>query len=251
MPAISLEQISLWRRTQEEFSYDLKKTILSVLEGKYHQPAKKLVLDQVDLTIEAGDKVGIIGVNGSGKSTLLKVICGILQPTKGQVKVWGKIAPLIELEAGFDHELTVLDNIILYGVMLGFSQKQMRQRISSILAFAELEEYVLVPLKALSSGMVSRLGFAIATDVQPDILILDEVLAVGDERFKKKCKQRLKNFWDANATVLLVSHELSLVEQFCDRVIWLDKGKIKCVGSAGEVIDYYRDMVNLTTPSLV
>jgi len=246
MQAICLEQVSLWRRTQEEFSYDLKKTILSVLEGKYHKPIKKLVLDRVDLTIAVGEKVGIIGVNGSGKSTLLKVICGILQPTYGQVKVLGKIAPMIELEAGFDPDLSVLDNIILYGVMLGFSQKEMRQRINSILDFAELEEYVSVPLKALSSGMVARLGFAIATDIQPDILILDEVLAVGDERFKKKCKKRLKNFWDANATVLLVSHELNLVEQFCDRVIWLDQGKIKYVGSAPEVIDYYRDMVNLT-----
>ncbi|MGA9378771.1 MAG: ATP-binding cassette domain-containing protein, partial [Phormidium sp.] len=165
MQAICLEQVSLWRRTQEEFSYDLKKTILSVLEGKYHKPAKKLVLDRVDLTIATGEKVGIIGVNGSGKSTLLKVICGILKPTRGQVKVWGKIAPMIELEAGFDPELSLFDNIMLYGVMLGFSQKEMRQRISSILAFAELEEYVLIPLKALSSGMVARLGFAIATDV--------------------------------------------------------------------------------------
>lgn len=251
MQAICLEQVSLWRRTQEEFSYDLKKTILSVLEGKYHKPIKKLVLDRVDLTITAGEKVGIIGVNGSGKSTLLKVICGILKPTHGQVKVWGKIAPMIELEAGFDQDLSVVDNIILYGVMLGFSQKQMRQKIDSILAFAELEEYVSVPLKGLSSGMVARLGFAIATDIEPDILILDEVLAVGDERFKKKCKQRLKNFWDANATVLLVSHELNLVEQFCDRVIWLDRGKIKCIGSASEVIDYYRDTIGLTTPSLV
>ncbi|MBE9227043.1 ABC transporter ATP-binding protein [Phormidium sp. LEGE 05292] len=246
MQAICLEQVSLWRRTQEEFSYDLKKTILSILEGKYHKPIKKLVLDRVDLTIAAGEKVGIIGVNGSGKSTLLKVICGIFQPTKGQVKVWGKIAPMIELEAGFDPELTIWDNIILYGVMLGFSQKEMQQRINSILAFAELEEYVSIPLKALSSGMVARLGFAIATDVEPDILILDEVLAVGDERFKNKCKQRLKNFWDANATVLLVSHDLNLVEQFCDRVIWLDRGKIKYIGSAYEAIDYYRDMVNLT-----
>ncbi|OKH37298.1 ATP-binding protein [[Phormidium ambiguum] IAM M-71] len=251
MPAICLEQVSLWRRTQEEFSYDLKKTIFSVLSGKYHKPAKKLVLDRIDLTIARGEKVGIIGVNGSGKSTLLKVICGILQPTHGQVKVWGKIAPMIELEAGFDTDLSLFDNIILYGVMLGFSQKEMRQRITSILAFAELEEYVLMPLKNLSSGMVARLGFAIATEVQPDILILDEVLAVGDARFKKKCKQRLKNFWDANATVLLVSHELSLVEQFCDRVIWLDQGKIKYIGSAREVIAYYQDMVSLTTPSFV
>jgi len=251
MQAICLEQVSLWRRTQEEFSYDLKRTILSFLEGKYRQPMKKLVLDRVDLFVDQGEKLGIIGANGSGKSTLLKIICGILQPTLGQVKVSGKIAPLIELEAGFDPDLTILDNILLYGVMLGFSQMQMRQRIDSILAFAELEDYSLVPLKALSSGMVSRLGFAVATDVQPDILILDEVLAVGDEKFKRKCKQRLKRFWDANATVLLVSHELNLVEQVCDQVIWLDQGKIRCSGSAREVVSYYRDMVSLTTPSLV
>lgn len=245
MQAICLEQVSLWRRTQEEFSYDLKKTVLSFLEGNYRKPVKKLVLERVDLSVQSGEKVGIIGANGSGKSTLLKLICGILQPTLGQVRVWGKIAPLIELEAGFDPELSVVDNILLYGVMLGFSQRQMRERINSILEFAELEDCALVPVKALSSGMVSRLGFAIATDVQPDILILDEVLAVGDEKFKSKCKKRLKKFWDANATVLLVSHELDLVEQVCDRVIWLDKGRVKCTGSAREVVGYYRDMVNL------
>ncbi|MCL1464520.1 ABC transporter ATP-binding protein [Argonema galeatum] len=243
MYAICLEQVSLWRRTQEEFSYDLKRTMLSFVEGKYRQPAKKLVLDGVDLFVAAGEKLGIIGGNGAGKSTLLKIICGILQPTSGSVRVWGKIAPLIELEAGFDPEISVLDNIIFYGVMLGFSRRQMRDRVKSILAFAELEDYTLVPVKALSSGMVSRLGFAIATDVEPDILILDEVLSVGDGRFKNKCKQRLQKFWDANVTVLLVSHELDLIEQTCDRVLWLDGGQVKCIGEAKEVVDYYRDTV--------
>jgi len=189
---IRLDQVSLERRTQEEFSYDLKRTIFSLLEGKYRQPAKKLVLDDIDLVINSGAKLGIIGANGAGKSTLLKVICGILEPTKGQVRVRGQIASLIELGAGFDADLPVIDNIILYGVMLGFSRQEMKEKTKDILDFAELEEYMGAPVKSLSSGMVARLGFAIATEVHPDILILDEVLSVGDESFKNKCKRRLK-----------------------------------------------------------
>ena len=239
MEVIRLDQVSLWRRTQEEFSYDLKKTLLSFLEGKYRQPAKKLVLDQIDLVVKSGEKVGIIGANGSGKSTLLKLICGILQPTSGKVWVRGQIAPLIELGAGFDPEISVMDNIILYGVLLGFSRAEMRERARLILEFAELEEYSLVPVKGLSSGMVARLGFAIATDVQPDILILDEVLSVGDERFKNKCKQRIEKFWDLNATVLVVSHDLEFVKQSCQYAIWLDKGKVKLLGDADRVVEHY------------
>ncbi|NEP28738.1 ATP-binding cassette domain-containing protein, partial [Moorena sp. SIO3I6] len=185
---IRLDRVSLWRRTQEEFSYDLKKTILSFVEGKYRKPSKNLVLDDIHLAVKAGEKIGIIGPNGSGKSTLLKVICGILQPTRGQVWIRGEIAPLIELGAGFDPELSVLDNIKLYGVMLGFSKQEMKRRTPSILEFAELEDYKLMPVKGLSSGMSARLGFAIATDVQPDILILDEVLSVGDQSFRIKCQ---------------------------------------------------------------
>ena len=143
-----------------KFSYDLKKTLLSILEGKYRKPAKNLVLDRIDLSVSSGEKIGIIGANGSGKSTLLKIICGILQPTNGTVRVRGTIAPLIELGAGFDPEISVRDNIILYGVMLGFSRTEMKERIKSILQFAELEDYILSPVKALSSGMVARLGFA-------------------------------------------------------------------------------------------
>ena len=242
MEVIRLDKVSLWRRTQEEFSYDLKKTLLSVLEGKYRKPVKKIVLDKIDLVVERGEKIGIIGANGSGKSTLLKIISGILQPTTGLARVRGKIAPLIELGAGFDPEISVMDNIMLYGVLLGFSRAEMKERAYSILEFAELHDYALVPVKGLSSGMVARLGFAIATDVQPDILILDEVLSVGDESFKNKCKRRIENLWNANATVLVVSHDLSFIEQGCKKVIWLDKGGIRFIGNGYDAIKLYLNL---------
>ena len=237
--AIRLDHVSLWRRTQEEFSYDLKKTVLNFVEGKYRHPAKKLILDNINLTINQGDKIGIIGSNGSGKSTLLKLICGILKPTMGTVRVKGKIAPLIELGAGFDGELSVVDNIVLYGVMLGFSRREMQERAKLILEFAELTEYSLVPVKGLSSGMKARLGFAIATDIEPDILILDEVLSVGDERFKNKCEAKMQQFWQAGITILLVSHAMDLIAESCEKSIWLDKGKIKFIGATEEAIELY------------
>jgi ABC-2 type transport system ATP-binding protein len=241
--AIRLDEVSLWRRTQEEFSYDLKKTILSVIEGKYRKPARKLILDKVSLAIQPGEIVGIIGANGSGKSTLLKVICGILKATEGKVSVNGKIAPLIELGAGFDQELSVRDNIILYGVLLGFMRSEMIARSESILEFAELQDYGAAPVKSLSSGMTARLGFAIATDVQPDILILDEVLSVGDESFRNKCRNRLDKFWRGNATVLVVSHNLDFMRDTCSRVIWLRKGSVQLVGSPDEVVSSYQHSV--------
>lgn len=240
---IRLDNVSLYRRTQEEFSYDLKKTLLSVLEGKYRKPSKKLILDQVDLVVNAGEKIGIVGSNGSGKSTLLKLICGILQPTKGGVWVKGEIAPLIELGAGFDPDLSVRDNIILYGVMLGFSRQEMKERVFSILEFAELEDYRYAPVKSLSSGMSARLGFAIATDVQPDILILDEVLSVGDESFKNKCQKRINKLWDQHTTILVVSHGLEFIQQSCERAIWLDRGKIRFTGNPEETISHYLQSV--------
>lgn len=241
---IRLHDVCLWRRTQEEFSYDLKKTIFSFLEGKYSNPQKKLVLNNINIVIESGEKVGIIGANGSGKSTLLKLICGILQPTTGSVRVRGKIAPLIELGAGFDPELSVWDNIILYGVMLGFSCQEMKERAKLILEFAELKDYALVPVKGLSSGMTARLGFAIATDIQPDILILDEVLSVGDESFKYKCQKRMDSFWQEDITILLVSHSMELIEQSCQRVIWIDKGRLKLIGTTQEVINAYLNSID-------
>ena len=243
MEVIRIDNVSLWRRTQEEFSYDLKKTALSIIEGKYRQPAKKLVLDNLNLVINSGEKVGIIGGNGAGKSTLLKLISGILQPTMGTFRVRGKIAPLIELGAGFDIDISVMDNITLYGVMLGFSKAQMRARAKSILDFAELQDYAFVPVKGLSSGMVARLGFAVATDVQPEILILDEVLSVGDESFKNRCKQRMDKFWDGNTTILVVSHDLEFVKESCDQAVWLEKGKIRFIGSASVAVEHYLQTV--------
>ena len=241
--AIRLDQVSLWRRTQEEFSYDLKKTVLSFVEGKYRQPAKKLVLDKIDLVVEKGEKIGIIGSNGAGKSTLLKVISGILQPTTGTVRVRGQIAPLIELGAGFDSEISVMDNILLYGVLLGFSRAEMKSRVDSILDFAELQDYRFVPVKGLSSGMVARLGFAIATDIQPEILILDEVLSVGDESFKHKCQRRIDQFWDSHVTILVVSHSMDFIQSSCDKVIWLSKGNLKMTGDSKEVVKSYLESV--------
>jgi ABC-2 type transport system ATP-binding protein len=241
---IRLDQVSLYRRTQEEFSYDLKKTLLSFLEGKYRKPSKKLILDKVDLVVNAGEKIGIIGSNGSGKSTMLKLICGILKPTTGNLWVKGEIAPLIELGAGFDPDLSVKDNIVLYGVMLGFSRKEMKERVFSILDFAELQDYMFAPVKSLSSGMSARLGFAIATDVQPDILILDEVLSVGDESFKNKCQKRIDKLWDHHTTILVVSHGLEFIQQSCERAIWLDRGKIRFAGSTEETIRHYLESVH-------
>ena len=237
--SIRLEGVSLWRRTQEEFSYDLKKTVLSFFNGKYRQPAKKMVIDNLDLTIIRGEKVGIIGANGSGKSTMLKLISGILQPTTGTVRINGTVAPLIELGAGFDPELAVIDNIILYGVMLGYTQAEMKSRAKLILKFAELESSALIPVKGLSSGMTARLGFAIATDVSPDILILDEVLSVGDVSFKNKCSQRMQDFWRDDITILLVSHSMELICENCQKAIWMEQGRVKMIGKAEEVVEHY------------
>jgi ABC-type polysaccharide/polyol phosphate transport system ATPase subunit len=214
------------------------------LEGKYRKPSKKLILDKVDLVVNAGEKIGIIGSNGSGKSTMLKLICGILKPTTGNLWVKGEIAPLIELGAGFDPDLSVRDNIVLYGVMLGFSRKEMKERVFSILDFAELEDYMFAPVKSLSSGMSARLGFAIATDVQPDILILDEVLSVGDESFKNKCQKRIDKLWDHHTTILVVSHGLEFIQKSCERAIWLDRGKIRFAGNTEETISHYLESVH-------
>lgn len=245
MEVIRLDDVSLWRRTQEEFSYDLKKTILSFLQGKYVKPAKKQVLRNISFVVNSGEKIGIIGSNGAGKSTLLKVICGILDPTIGSVRVRGNIAPLIELGAGFNMDMSVRDNIILYGVLLGYSRQEMKTRIYEILAFAELEDYADVPVKALSSGMKARLGFAVATDVEPDILILDEVLSVGDARFTHKSRKRIETLWEHSSTILFVSHSLEYVKDLCDRTIWLDHGEIIYCGDTEEAIKLYLESVGV------
>jgi ABC-2 type transport system ATP-binding protein/lipopolysaccharide transport system ATP-binding protein len=243
MEVIQFDRVSLWRRTQEEFSYDIKKTILSIVSGKYRHPVKKLVIDNIDLVVNSGEKIGIVGANGAGKSTLLKLISGILEPTLGKVRVRGNIAPLIELGAGFDGNISVRDNIIMYGILLGFSRNEMRERIPMILDFAELNDYELVPVKGLSSGMVARLGFAIATDIQPDILILDEVLSVGDQSFKNKCQRRIDKFLNSDTTVLVVSHDLDFISNSCEKAIWLERGSIKFSGTGSQTVDRYLSTV--------
>lgn len=196
-------------------------------------------LQDISFKIEAGDTFGIIGLNGSGKSTLLKVISGILKPTTGSVKVNGTIAPLIELGAGFDPDLTARENIFLNGSVLGFSREFMKEKFDEIVAFSELEEFVDVPIKNFSSGMVARIGFSVATIVKPDILICDEILAVGDYKFQEKCEQRIKDLMSGGTTVILVSHSIQQVERICNHILWLEHGKMKAIGGK-ELIPQYQ-----------
>jgi ABC-type polysaccharide/polyol phosphate transport system ATPase subunit len=239
-PAILVRNVSLWRRTQEEFHYDLKRFIFAVFSGKFRAPKRRQVLRDVSLVVQPGEKIGIIGANGSGKSTLLKIICGILQPTTGTVAVTGNIAPLIELGAGFDVELSLVDNVIYYGLLLGIERKLMQEHLDAILDFAELQEHRSEPVKTLSSGMVARLGFAIATEFRPDVLILDEVLSVGDESFKRKSKERIDALWDEHVTIVVVSHDLEFIARACDRAVWIEQGSLMCDGPAHETVLRYR-----------
>jgi ABC-2 type transport system ATP-binding protein len=240
LSSVRLAQVSLWRRLQEEASFDLKRRIFTLLRvRRYERRPRRHVLDGVSLDLPKGEKLGIIGPNGSGKSTLLKIICGILTPTTGAVAVEGAIAPLIELGAGFDPDLPVRDNILLYGVLLGHSAAEMRAKIPHVLDFAELDDYGDVPVRALSTGMVARLGFAIATDTNPDILILDEVLAVGDESFRNKSRRRIESMWHDHVTVLVVSHDLQFIRDACSRAIWMEDGRIVKDGSPAEVVEAY------------
>jgi ABC-type polysaccharide/polyol phosphate transport system ATPase subunit len=244
MNSIDLRRVNLYRRTQEEFSYDFKAMMLHALRGRYNSPARRQVLRDVDLTVGWGEKIGIIGANGAGKSTLLKVISGILRPTSGNVIVNGRIAPLIELGAGFEPELSVEENIVYYGVLLGFSRAHMRERMGAILEFSELIDRAHEPLKALSSGMNARLGFAIATDSHPEILLLDEVLGVGDERFRTKSKARIQELFSEHATIIVVAHELTFIKESCDRVIWLRDGSVFEDGDPATVVSHYLEMMH-------
>ncbi len=196
-------------------------------------------LKNISLTIEKGDAVGIVGLNGSGKSTLLKIIAGVMKPTKGTVKVHGSVAPMIELGAGFDMDLSARENIYLNGAVLGYSRTEMDKKAESILDFAELWDFVDVPLKNYSSGMVARLGFSIATAHTPDILIVDEVLGVGDYKFQEKCEKRINEIVDTGATVLFVSHSIQQVEKLCKHALWLEKGKQVMYGDIQDVCAAY------------
>lgn len=196
-------------------------------------------LKNVSFSINRGDALGLIGLNGSGKSTMLKVIAGVLKPTKGTVTVRGSVAPLIELGAGFDMDLTATENVYLNGALLGYSRQEMEKHYNNIVEFSELHDFMNVPVKNFSSGMISRLGFAIATIGTPDILIVDEVLSVGDFHFQEKCQNRIKNMLDKGTTLLFVSHSISQVESLCNKIVWLEKGNVKMFGDAKEIAEIY------------
>jgi ABC-2 type transport system ATP-binding protein len=206
-------------------------------------------LREVSFSVDPGEILGIIGANGAGKSTLLKVIAGIIPPSVGQVVVRGRIAPLIELGAGFDSFLTGRENIFLYGALLGFSQKELERRFDCIVKFAELEEFIDVPLMNYSVGMSARLGFAIATDVEPDLLLIDELFSVGDAAFRMKCEERMESFKAKGVTIVLVSHDLKLIQSTCQRAIWLHHGRVSAAGPADKVVAEYQQFSALPSVS--
>ena len=196
-------------------------------------------LQDVNLSVNRGETLGLIGHNGAGKSTMLKLIARVFRPTAGRVVVVGKVAPLLEFGAGFHPELTGRENIYLNGALMGFSRQEMEEKFEGIVDFAELWDFIDVPLRTYSSGMGARLGFAVATDVEPDILLIDEVLSVGDESFQRKSSARMQEFRDQGATTMLVSHNMDIVIKMCDRTAWLDHGQIKAVGKTSDVVQAY------------
>ncbi len=196
----------------------------------------------VSLEVPKGQMLGIIGRNGSGKSTLLKIIAGVYKPTAGHVHVEGKIAPLIELGAGFHHELTGRENILLNGLLMGYSKAEMQRREAAIIEFAEIGDFIDAPVKQYSSGMYMRLAFAVATEVDPDILIIDEILAVGDASFQEKCFARVRKFRDAGKTILFVSHDMQQVVSQCDCVVLLEHGAVIAHGDPVEVTEHYHNL---------
>ena len=201
-----------------------------------------LALQDVDLKVKKGEAWGLIGINGSGKSTLLKAISGIMKPYKGTITVRGNIAPLIELGAGFDANLTARENIFLNGAVLGHSKKEMQEHFEEIVDFAEIRKFLDSPIKNYYSGMKARLGFSVATMVKPDILIVDEVLSVGDYKFKQKCQKRMEEMLSSGTTLLFVSHSIDQVKELCDHALWLDHGKMVMSGEAGPICDAYMSM---------
>ena len=202
-------------------------------------------LDHVSFKVRRGEVLGLVGTNGSGKSTMLKIIAGVLEPSEGSVHVNGNIAPLIELGAGFDIELTARENIYLNGALLGYTKEFIDTHIDEIVEFAELKDFMDMPLKNYSSGMVARIAFAIATVVEPDVLIVDETLSVGDVFFQEKCERRIRDFIESgNVTVLFVSHSLEQVERLCTRCVWIEKGHQRMIGDTDEVCQAYRKQFN-------
>ncbi len=235
---VQAKDVSMHFNMSKERITDLKEYFIKLLKGQLHFE-DFIALEDINLNVAKGDVFGIVGLNGSGKSTLLKIISGILKPTTGTVKVKGKIAPLIELGAGFDLELTARENIFLNGSVLGLSRQTMNERFDDIVSFSELEQFLDVPMKNYSTGMVARIGFSVATITKPEILIVDEILSVGDFLFQKKCEERIQDLMSGGTTVIIVSHSLDQIRRLCKHVLWLEHGREKMQGNVNEVCDAY------------
>jgi ABC-2 type transport system ATP-binding protein len=238
--AVRLEAVSVRYRVPSERVRTFKEYFIRRLRGEVHMRTF-WALQDVTLDVYRGEVFGLVGVNGAGKSTLLKVVARVLRPTKGRVIVRGRVAPLLELGAGFHPELTGQENIFLNGALLGFSHHDMQEKYDQIVEFAELGEFINAPIRTYSSGMYARLGFSVATASEPDVLIVDEVLSVGDEAFQKKCNARIEAFRQRGAAILLVSHNMETIESMCQRAAWLDHGALKAIGEPGQVIRAYRE----------
>lgn len=238
-PVIILDNVSVQYRAPEAKIRTFKEYVIQLLRRKVRFREFR-ALNNINLQVNEGEVLGIVGHNRAGKSTLLKVISRVLVPTEGRVRLKGTVSPLLELGAGFHPELTGRENIFLNGTLLGHTRREIESRLSEIIEFADLDAFIDSPLRTYSSGMVARLGFSIATTWQPDILILDEILAVGDEAFRLKCKTRLETFRHTATTTLLVTHDSEIVASLCSHAIWLDHGEIKARGTAMEVIAQYR-----------
>jgi ABC-2 type transport system ATP-binding protein len=239
---LDVDRLSIRYDLQKERVMSVREYVIRRVRGERFPRESFWPLRDVSFTIGTGESFGIVGRNGAGKSTLLKVLAGIVPPTRGRVAVRGRLSPLIELGAGFDVELTGRENIFLYGSLLGYRRRELAARIGAIADFAELTPFLDVPLKNYSAGMVSRLGFAIATDAEPEILIVDEVLSVGDAQFQRKCEERLATFRSGGVTLLLVTHNMDLLTATCTRALLLEHGTIAHVGTAADVAARYASL---------
>lgn len=241
---LTVENVSVKYRLTEQKVDNLKEYIIKMFKQELRYK-DFLALKDVSFSLEKGERLAIMGLNGAGKSTLLKVIAGVLKASEGKVSKVGKVVPLLELGAGFDPQYTGSENIFLYGAMLGYSKNFLKEKYQEIVEFADIGEFIDVPVKNYSSGMRARLGFAIATIVEPDILILDEVLAVGDAKFRKKSEQKIMDMFDKGVTVLFVSHTEQQVRNLCTRAILLEKGHLTADGTVDEVVEKYRALTQV------
>jgi ABC-2 type transport system ATP-binding protein/lipopolysaccharide transport system ATP-binding protein len=239
--AVVLADVSVRYRLPSERISSLKEVVVRRLTGRSVKYSEFWALRHVDLEVQRGEAIGLVGRNGAGKSTMLKVIARVQKPSSGRVWVRGHVSPLIELGTGFHQELTGRENIFINGSMLGFSRKAMQRKLDRIVEFSGLEGFIDAPLRTYSSGMIARLGFSVAADADPDILIIDEALSVGDEEFQKKCVNRMQEFRRAGVTIFYVTHALDVLGRLCPKAVWIDGGHIRKVGSTAQVIEAFRD----------